>query len=186
MNAKITPAAAHRGTGGREVVQALERWHLFEVGPPPDAFDVRYAKDVFPLTTAHGGTGILNLNHYVDCCYVASLAETMKQMVIYTESRPGPASPELQWPVPQSVPLWPKILQAHAIRPPEASPRCTTAATLDLVLRNLVARGAVDYFAQHLRRGFPVLPGTLVKFVDYFSMAETPISKLQKHFSMGV
>ena len=50
-------------------------------------------------------------------------------------------------------------------------------------MRNLVARGAVDYFAQHLRRGFPVLPGTLVKFVDYFSMAETPISKLQKHFS---
>ena len=30
------------------------------------------------------------------------------------------------------------------------------------------------------------IPGTLVcmvKFVDYFSVAETPISKLQKHFS---
>ena len=171
------------GPAAEKLYKHLSDGICLKLGLPPMRLMSAYAKDVFPLTTAHGGTGILNLNHYVDCCYVASLAETMKQMVIYTESRPGPASPELQWPVPQSVPLWPKILQAHAIRPPESSPRCTTAATLDLVLRNLVARGAVDYFAQHLRRGFPVLPGTLVKFVDYFSMAETPISKLQKHFS---
>ena len=146
-----------------------------------------FAKLVFPLAVRRGGTGISDMSLVLECAYVASVAETLKQMVFYGPDRPAPLDPALPFSCPKWVPMWPIVLGMHAQGSPSTlawHPQGGDVVTaLTRSLDYLKAEGADDYFEKHLNKSCPALPCDVPHFVNYFSSAGKPVLQLQKHLT---
>ena len=145
-----------------------------------------FARLVFPLAASLGGAGITDMSAGLECAYVASMAETLKQQVFFGSVRPPPDPDEL-FSVPESVPMWPIVLSMHAQGSPAPKPvdrpGADMVSALGRALDTLAAKGAADYFDQHLNAACPTLPRTVDHFVNYFGSAGVQITRLQQHLT---